>query len=427
MADVAKLEVNGKTLEMPVTVGSEGEVAMDASKLRASTGAITMDWGYGNTGACESAITFINGEEGILRYRGYPIEQLCESSNYEEVSALLLNGSLPNQSDMQAFSKALSANYEVPDALANIFKAYPQGAHPMAMLSSAVEALAAYEPERDSREPAVIKQSMLKLMGQFTTLAAWCYRYQQGNGAPVPNNSLGYGANFLHMLFAKQGEDYQPHQDVLNALDVLLILHADHEQNCSTSTVRMVGSSEACLHGSIASGINALWGPLHGGANQAVLEMLENIRASGDDAKQFLTKVKDRSNAVRLMGFGHRVYKNFDPRARLIKSSVDKVLDLLGVNDPLLDIAKTMEETALQDSYFAERKLYPNVDFYSGILYRALGIPVNMFTVMFSIGRLPGWMAHWLEMHQSPQNRICRPRQIYTGNTERNYTPIAQR
>ncbi len=427
MASVAKLEVNGKSITMPVMVGSEGEVVMDTSKLRSSTGAITMDWGYGNTGSCESTITFIDGEKGILRYRGYPIEQLCESSTFEEVSALLLNGTLPKQADLQGFSKALASNYAVPEALGNLFKAFPQGAHPMAMLSASVETLAAYEPTRESRDPEAMRQSMLKLMGQFTTLAAWCHRYQQGTGVPKPNEGLGYCENFLQMLFSEEGTAYKNHDDVLKALDVLLILHADHEQNCSTSTVRMVGSSEACLHGSVSAGINALWGPLHGGANQAVLEMLERIRESGDSAKQFLDKVKDRSNAVRLMGFGHRVYKNFDPRARLIKGSVDRVLTLLGVDDPLLEIAKTMEETALQDSYFAERKLYPNVDFYSGILYRALGIPVEMFTVMFSIGRLPGWMAHWLEMHQSPQNRICRPRQMYTGSTVRDYTPITQR
>ena len=427
MADVAKVEVNGKTVELPVTVGSEGEVAFDISKLRGATGAVTLDWGYGNTGSCESGITFLNGEEGILRYRGYPIEQLAETANFEEVSYLLYYGELPTKAQLDKFNANIIHHTMLHEEMRSLFNAFPKDAHPMAILSSAVCALSTYYTRIDDFTPDGLEESMYRLMGKLPTIAAWAFKKSLGQPMNYPDNSLGYCENFLKMMFAVPTEKYDVHPDIAKALDVLLILHADHEQNCSTSTVRMVGSSRANLFASISSGISALWGPLHGGANQAVLEMLEDIVESGQSSEKFMESVKDKDSSSRLMGFGHRVYKNFDPRAKIIKAYADKVLDRLGINDPLLEVAKRLEETALKDSYFVERKLYPNVDFYSGIIYRALGIPVNMFTVMFAIGRLPGWISHWKEMTESPKNRIGRPRQIYTGSTERNYVPMNNR
>jgi citrate synthase len=427
MPNTAKVEINGKSVELPVIVGTEKEVAFDISTLRNKTGAITMDWGYGNTGSAESAITFLNGEEGILRYRGYPIEQLAESSSFLEVSYLLYHGELPSKAQMDEFQSNIKYHTLLHEDMRSFFNAFPKDAHPMAVLSSAVCALSTFYQQGDESTPEGMNLSMYRLMGKLPTIAAWSYKKALGQPTLYPDNSMGYIENFLKMMFGLPTEAYEVHRDVAKALDVLLILHADHEQNCSTSTVRMVGSSRANLFASISAGIAALWGPLHGGANQAVLEMLDSIVNSGLTTKKFIEQVKDKDSSSRLMGFGHRVYKNFDPRAKIIKVFADRVLHLLGVNDPLLDVAKELEATALKDSYFVERKLYPNVDFYSGIIYRALGIPVNMFTVMFAIGRLPGWVSHWKEMNASPKNRIGRPRQIYTGPAQRDYKPIASR
>jgi len=427
MANTAKVEVNGKTVDLPIIVGTEKEVAFDISALRGKTGAITMDWGYGNTGSTDSAITYLNGEEGILRYRGYPIEQLAESSSFLEVSYLLYHGDLPNKEQLAEFKSSITHHTLLHEDMRSFFAAFPKDAHPMAVLSSAVCALSTYYQQADESTQEGMDLSVYRLMGKLPTIAAWSYKKAQGQPTIYPDNSLEYTQNFLKMMFAMPTEDYQAHPDVAKAIDVLLILHADHEQNCSTSTVRMVGSSRANLFASISAGIAALWGPLHGGANQAVLEMLEGIVDSGVSTKEFINQVKDKDSGSRLMGFGHRVYKNFDPRAKIIKTFADRVLSLMGVNDPLLEVAKELEATALKDGYFVERKLYPNVDFYSGIIYRALGIPVNMFTVMFAIGRLPGWISHWREMNLSPKNRIGRPRQIYTGPTTRDYVPIASR
>jgi citrate synthase len=427
MANTAKVEIDGKSVELPVIVGTEKEVAFDISTLRSKTGAITLDWGYGNTGSAESAITFLNGEEGILRYRGYPIEQLAEGSNFLEVSYLLYYGELPNKAQLEAFRTNITRHTLLHEDMRNFFNAFPKEAHPMAVLSSAVCALSTFYQQEDEAQAEGMDLSMYRLMGKLPTIAAWTYKRALGQPTTFPDNTMGYCENFLKMMFSLPTEPYTPHPDVAKAIDVLLILHADHEQNCSTSTVRMVGSSRANLFASISAGIAALWGPLHGGANQAVLEMLEGIVASGLTTKQFIDQVKDKDSHARLMGFGHRVYKNFDPRAKIIKASADRVLKALGIDDPLLDVALEMEETALKDAYFVERKLYPNVDFYSGIIYRALGIPVNMFTVMFAIGRLPGWISHWKEMNGHPKNRIGRPRQIYTGSNTRDYVPVEKR
>jgi len=427
MDKTARIEVDGTSVELPTLVGTENEVSIDISTLRAKTGAITLDWGYGNTGSAESGITFLNGEEGILRYRGYPIEQLAESSNFLEVSYLLYYGELPTQEQLKNFQSEIIHHTLLHEDMRHFFNAFPKDAHPMAVLSSAVCALSTYYQQADESTDEGLDLSMFRLMGKLPTIAAWSHKKAHGQPFTYPDNSLGYCENFLKMMFSVPAEKFEPHPDISKALDVLFILHADHEQNCSTSTVRMVGSSQANLFASVSAGIAALWGPLHGGANQAVLEMLDNVVQSGKTAKQYIAEVKDKDSSSRLMGFGHRVYKNFDPRARIIKVFADRVLSLLGVNDPMLDVAKEFEETALSDEYFIERKLYPNVDFYSGIIYRALGIPVNMFTVMFAIGRLPGWIAHWKEMNASPKNRIGRPRQVYIGETERNYVPLKSR
>jgi citrate synthase len=422
----AKLSLEGKDYELPVTVGSEGEVGVDVSTLRKQSKAITYDPGYGNTGSCESAITFIDGEKGILRYRGYPIEQLAGSCRFTEVIYLLLYGELPKADAYEAFREKLTYHSLIHEDMKKFFEGYAITAHPMAILSSMVSVLSSYYPAIEAREEDTMLDA-IRLLAKAKTIAAFSYKKSIGQPFIYPINSLSYTENFLHMMFAVPAEDYQVPQVLADALNLLLVLHADHEQNCSTSTVRMVGSSEANLFASISAGINALWGPLHGGANQKVIEMLKRIREDGSDYEKYVAKAKDKSDPFRLMGFGHRVYKNFDPRARLLKASADKVLDQLGVSDPLLDIAKNLEEIALRDEYFVERKLYPNVDFYSGIIYRAMGIPTNMFTVMFALGRLPGWIAHWLEMRDDPHGRIHRPRQIYTGAMQRDFVAIEER
>jgi citrate synthase len=427
MSDKAIVEVNGKRVELPVVRGAEAEVCVDISQLRAKTGAITLDYGYANTGACESAITFLDGERGILRYRGYNIEDLAEHGSFMEIAYLLYHGELPTRAELDEFVSNITYHTMLHEDMRQFFAAFPKDAHPMAILSSAVCALSTFYQQVDESTDEGLALSMYRLVGKLPTIAAWAYKKSIGQPFVYPDNALGYGENYLRMMFSTPTEPYQVHPDVAKALDVLLILHADHEQNCSTSTVRIVGSSRANLFASVSAGIAALWGPLHGGANQAVVEMLEYIRDSKMSVQKFVEKVKDRSSEERLMGFGHRVYKNFDPRGKIIKAYADKVLSRLGVKDPLLDLAKELETAALKDPYFIERKLYPNVDFYSGIIYRALGIPVNMFTVIFAFGRLPGWIAHWREMSRSAQTRIGRPRQIYVGPTERTFVSLAQR
>jgi len=426
MSDVASVEVDGKRVELPVIRGTEEEVAFDVTPLRAKTGAITLDYGYANTGSCESAITFLDGENGILRYRGYNIEDLAEKATFMEVSYLLYAGELPSKTQIDEFVANIARHTLLHEDMRRLFAAFPKDAHPMAILSSAVCALSTYYQHKEDTEES-LALSMCRLIGKLPTIAAWAYKKSIGQPFVYPDNSLGYCENYLRMMFAVPAEPYTVPPDVAKALDVLLILHADHEQNCSTSTVRMVGSSQADLFSSVAAGICALSGPLHGGANQEVIEMLESLRQSGMSVKSFIERVKDKTSSVRLMGFGHRVYKNFDPRARIIKASADTVLNRLGVQDPLLDLARELEAAALREPYFIERKLYPNVDFYSGIIYRALGIPVNMFTVLFAIGRLPGWIAHWREQSRSPKTRICRPRQIYTGALARKFVALPQR
>lgn len=425
----ASLELEGKKIELPIIEGTEGERALDISRLRAESGFVTLDGGYVNTGACTSAITFLDGENGILKYRGYRIEDLCEHSTFTEVAYLLIYGALPNKEKLEGFRHNLRYHSMLHEDMKNFFNNYPGNAHPMAILSSMVCSLSAYYPDLFAADPNSDERDamIMRLVSKVRALAAYAYKKSIGQPFMHPRNDLDYVSNFLHMMFAVPSEAYEADPVVVKAMDLLLILHADHEQNCSTSTVRMVGSSKANLFASISAGICALWGPLHGGANQEVLEMLEAIRQDGGDYKKYLNKAKDKNDPFRLMGFGHRVYKNFDPRARIIKKACDDVLSKLGKQDPILDIARGLEEAALTDSYFVERKLYPNVDFYSGIIYRALGIPTNMFTVMFAIGRLPGWIAQWKEMIEDPKMKICRPRQIYTGDTDNKYIPISKR
>ncbi len=423
----AKLTLpDGKELKLPVIVGTEDEHAVDISKLRAESGYITLDTGFMNTGSTKSAITYLDGEQGILRYRGYPIEELAEKSNFVEVSYLLINGKLPTERERKDFGTNLTRHSLIHEDMHNFFAGFPPTSHPMAVISAMVTSLSAYYPDSLDRDTDV-SIHITRLLSKLRTIAAFAYKKSIGQPLMYPKNSLNYCGNFLHMMFAVPSEDYEVSPILEKAVNQLLILHADHEQNCSTSTVRMVGSSGANLYASIAAGILALWGPLHGGANQAVIEMLEGIQKSGISYKQFLEDVKSKKDNTRLMGFGHRVYKNFDPRAKILKKMCDEVLAHLGVNDPLLDIAKSMEEVALKDDYFISKKLYPNVDFYSGIIYRALGIPTNMFTVMFALGRLPGWIAHWKEMVEDKDTKIGRPRQIYTGDKVRHYVPIDQR
>ncbi|ATH07277.1 citrate (Si)-synthase [Halobacteriovorax marinus] len=423
MAGNAKLDLGDKTIELPVIEGSEGEKAIDISRLRAETGFITLDNGFVNTGSCTSAVTFLNGEKGILRYRGYPIEQLAEKSNFLEVSWLLYYGELPTKAQLENFEKKVASFNKLPEGLETIISTFPKTAHPMGVLSSATAALSAYYQDHLGPNPTDNDKEELfaQLLGQVKLIVARSYRNSQGLDPIESDSSLSYSKDFLNMMFGEADDE------VAKALDVLLILHADHEQNCSASTVRVVGSSHANIFATISGGIDALWGQLHGGANQAVLEMLEEIKNAGGDAEKALEKAKDKEDPFKLMGFGHRVYKNFDPRAKIIKVQCDKVLEKLNVNDPLLTIAKGLEKQALEDEYFVKRKLYPNVDFYSGIIYKALGIPTNMFTAMFVLGRLPGWMSQWKELREDPAAKICRPRQIYTGATERNYKDLGER
>jgi citrate synthase len=421
----AKLTLEGREFELPVVVGSEDETGIDITSLRARSMAVALDPGYGNTGACRSAITFIDGEQGILRYRGYPIEELARGARFTEVCYLLIHGHLPNQDELEEFRHLLTYHSMIHEDMKKFFEGYPPSAHPMAILSSMVSALSTYYPVMAS--DADIDLNIVRLLAKSKTVAAFAYKKSIGQPFSYPRNDLSYTANMLHMMYSVPTEQYEVPKVLDDALNLLLVLHADHEQNCSTSTVRLVGSSDANLFASVAAGVCALWGRLHGGANQNVIEMLQTIHADGGGFRKYLDKAKDSGSGFRLMGFGHRVYKNFDPRAKILKEAADKVLKELDVDDPLLELAKGLEEAALEDDYFVERKLYPNVDFYSGIIYRAMGIPTDMFTVMFAIGRIPGWLAHWKEMRQDPERRIGRPRQIYVGETQRAFVPLDQR
>jgi citrate synthase len=420
----ASLNLDGSEYELPVVKGTEDEVGINIGALRASSGAITLDPGFTSTGACRSAITFIDGDKGILRYRGYPIDQLAQNSDFVEISWLLLYGELPSAEQLKTFRAELTYHSMIHEDMKKFFEGFPPNAHPMAILSAMVASLSTYYPgtEEESHDTNIVR-----LIAKVRTLAAYAYKKSVGQPTIYPQNDLSYCANFLHMMFAVPTEKYDVNPVLVKALNMLLILHADHEQNCSTSTVRMVGSSRANIFASISAGICALWGPLHGGANQAVLEMLQMIHEDGGDYQKWVNKAKDKDDGFRLMGFGHRVYKNFDPRATILRTMTDDVLNELGIHDPLLEIAKKLEQVALEDEYFVKRRLYPNVDFYSGILYRAMGIPTNMFTVMFAIGRLPGWLAHWKELREDDSSRIYRPRQIYTGATARDYVPMDKR
>ncbi len=429
MSETAKIELGGNTYELPVIEGTENEKGIDISKLRASTsGYITIDPGFKNTGSTKSAITYLDGENGILRYRGYPIEQLAEKASFLEVAYLLIYGELPTAEEFEAFRTSITNHTLVHEDMKQFFEAYPAQAHPMGILASMVCSLSTFYPESldPNRAPEAKDLTIHRLIAKLPTLAAWSYKNAMRHPFMYPNNDYNYCENFLHMMYAMPTSEYEMDPVVVSALNKLLILHADHEQNCSTSTVRIVGSSHANLYSSISAGINALWGPLHGGANQAVIEMLEKIAADGGDVDKWVAKAKDKDDSFRLMGFGHRVYKNFDPRATIIKKACDDVLDKLGVDDPLLEIAKKLEKVALEDEYFKARNLYPNVDFYSGIIYKAIGIPTEMFTVMFAIGRLPGWIAQWKEMIENGEP-IGRPRQIYTGENERNFVDVEKR
>jgi citrate synthase len=423
----ARLTLGDKEIDLPVIVGSEGEVGIDISALRSSTGAITLDEAYVNTGSTRSAITFLDGEDGVLRYRGYPIETLAQNCDFLETAYLLMYGELPTREQAAEFREDIRNHTMLHEDMKSFYNGFPRDAHPMAILSSVVGALSTfYQDSMDVHDPDQVEISTHRLIAKLPTIAAYSYKKSIGQPFVYPKNSLSYCENFLHMMFSTPAGDYQADPDFVEALNLLLIVHADHEQNCSTSTVRMVGSSNANLFASISAGISALWGPLHGGANEACVNMLDQIARDGGNVQKYVDMAKDKQNNFRLMGFGHRVYKNRDPRATIIKASCDKLLQKLHLNDPLFEVAQKLEETALRDSYFVERKLYPNVDFYSGVIYRALGIPVQMFTVLFAIGRLPGWIAHWKEMH-ADGSRINRPRQIYTGPTTRQFIPIDQR
>jgi citrate synthase len=430
MSKEAKLELDGKVYALPTVEGSEGEKAVDVSSLRANTGHITLDEGYGNTGSCVSKITFIDGEKGVLRYRGIPIEELAEKSSFIETAYLIIYGDLPNHAQLRRFSDLLTENQYLHEDMKFHFEGFPAGAHPMAILSAMINAASCFDEQLMRWQWSKSKEfdvCVAKLISQVRTIAAYSYRKSLGLPMIYPKKAYKYTANFLHMLFSMPYEDYELKPEVVKALDLIFLLHADHEQNCSTSTVRMVASSQANLFASAAAGVCALWGPLHGGANQAVIEMLGEIHNSGDDGSKFIAAAKDKDSGRRLMGFGHRVYKNYDPRAKIIKKACDDVLFKLHISDPLLDIAKHLEEAALRDPYFVERKLYPNVDFYSGIIMRALGIPVEMFPVIFAIGRMPGWIANYKEIMEETKSRIYRPRQIYTGRTLNHYLPLGER
>jgi citrate synthase len=421
----ASLEYNGKTFSLPVQIGTEGETALDIQALRSKTGLITLDTGYGNTGSCRSGITFIDGEKGILRYRGYPIDQLAENSTFLEVAWLLLYGELPKRKELESFTNEVTRHTLLNENFKRFFEAFPKDAHPMPVCAASIAALTTFyqAPETDAN----VHESLVRLIAKMPTIASYAFKHSIGQPFMYPKNSLDYASNFLYMMFGTPTEDYVVDPVLARTLDMLFILHADHEQNCSTSTVRMVGSSHANLYASVSAGIGALWGPLHGGANQEVVEMLERIAAEEGSAEKFMTKAKDKNDTTRLMGFGHRVYKNYDPRAAILKKHCHEVIRRVGMSSNLLEIAMKLEEVALKDDYFVSRKLYPNVDYYSGVIYKALGIPVNMFTVMFAIGRLPGWIAQWLESRHDPDFRICRPRQIYTGPAQRAYVPIDKR
>jgi len=427
MSEKATLEYNGKKYEFPVIKGTEEELAIDIKNLRSATGMITIDPGYKNTGSCESAITFLDGEKGILRYRGYSIEELAEKADFLEVAYLLIFGELPNKEKLAQFHKDIKSESHVDEEMKKILDGFPKSAHPMGVLSSLTSALIAFNPSSvNVSSEKEMYWAIVRIMAKFPVLVAWTLRKKKGLPLDYGDDSLGYVENIHKMMFKKPNQEYHKNKTVIDALDKLLILHADHEQNCSTSTVRIVGSSHAGLFASLSAGISALWGPLHGRANQAVLEMLEAIEADGGDTKKYMAKAKDKEDPFRLMGFGHRVYKNFDPRARIIKKAADEVLGDLGIEDPILDIARGLEKEALEDQYFVDRKLYPNVDFYSGIIYRALGIPTEMFTVMFALGRLPGWIAQWREMRLNGEP-IGRPRQVYIGENLRSFVPLEKR
>ena len=429
MPDIAKLIINGKTYELPIVVGTEGEKAIDIKGLRLNTSYVTLDPGFGNTGACKSKITFINGEKGILRYRGIPIEQLAKNSTFIETAYLVINGQLPTKDTLAEFSKDFTEHSMIHEDMKNFFRGFPPTGHPMAILSAMVCSLSGYYPEFVKTEPTEEEMDsiIIELMSKVRTISAFSHKKSIGEPFVYPRHDLRYVTNFLHMLFSSPTDKYRPIEEVVDALETLLILHVDHEQNCSTSTVRLVGSSHANLFASVASGICALWGPLHGGANQKVIEMLQMINKDGGNVKKYVEMAKDKTSDFRLMGFGHRVYKNFDPRAKIIKDKTDKLLAKIGVHSSLLDTALKLEQVALKDDYFIERKLYPNVDFYSGIIYRAIGVPLKMFPVMFAIGRMPGWIAQWKEMRDAPGFRIGRPRQIYIGENERDYVPMDKR
>jgi citrate synthase len=428
MSDKAKLEYAGRSYELPVVVGTEGETAVDISALRAQSGLITLDSGYANTGACKSAITFIDGEKGILRYRGFPVEELAARSTFVETAYLLIFGELPTAQQLKDFRALLVEHEYIHEDMAHHFDGFPANAPPMAILSAMINAVGCFQPVFiQPEESEHFMEPAARLMSKIRTIAAASYRKSIGRPINYPRSDFRYTANFLHMMFSNPYKPYQPDDVIVDALDRLLILHGDHEQNCSTSTVRMVGSSQANLYASVAAGVCALWGPLHGGANVAVIDMLEQLQASGEQLEKYIARVKDKNEHARLMGFGHRVYKNFDPRAKIIKEACHSLLNKLRIRDPVLDLAMRLEEVALKDSYFVERKLYPNVDYYSGIIMRAIGIPTNMFTVIFAIGRLPGWIAHWREVRIAGGGRIDRPRQVYTGAAQRTYVPIDQR
>ncbi|MFO0658646.1 MAG: citrate synthase [Polyangiaceae bacterium] len=428
MSETVKLNYGAQSLDMKVVEGSEGERGIDIAALRAKTGLITLDPGFMNTGSCQSAITFIDGDKGILRYRGYNIEELAEKSSFLEVSHLLLEGELPTKDQLSAFAERIRIHTMLHEDVKRFYAGFPKDAHPMAVLSTVTGALSTfYQDSLNFADKNHVDMSTVRLLAKFPTMAAYSYKHSIGQPFLYPDNKLDYASNFLYMMFGTPCEPYVVNPVIAKALDLLLVLHADHEQNCSTSTVRVVGSSQANLFASISAGVNALWGPLHGGANQAVIEMLHAIEREGVSGKAFLERCKSRDDTTRLMGFGHRVYKNFDPRAKILKKACSEVLSQLKSTSKLLDTAMELEEMALKDDYFISRKLYPNVDFYSGIIYQAIGIPVNMFTVLFAIGRLPGWVSHWKEMHRDPATKIGRPRQIYTGPTERSYVPIESR
>lgn len=424
----ATLNIGETSLTMPILVGTENDRAIDISKLLKETGHITLDEGYANTGATTSAITYLDGDRGILRYRGYPIEDLAAHCDFIETSYLLIYGELPTLEQLESFKASIRRHTMLHEDMRSFYNGFPRDAHPMAILSSVVSALSTfYQDSLNPHDPKQVEKSIHRLLAKLPTIAAYSYKKAFGQPFIYPDNSLDYCENFLHMMFTIPSESYKADPDFVKALNLLLIVHADHEQNCSTSTVRMVGSSDANLFASISAGICALWGPLHGGANEACVNMLKQIADDGGDVKKYVNMAKDKSSNFRLMGFGHRVYKNYDPRAKIIKAACDILLKKLNLKDPLFDVAQQLEATALQDPYFIERKLYPNVDFYSGVIYRAMGIPVQMFTVLFAMGRLPGWIAHWVEMQQSPNTRIGRPRQVYTGPLKREIVPIEKR